>query len=145
MYGKKTELAVGVFMLAGMAALAYLSVRLGDIELFGTRYSTVKAIFNSVTGLREGASVEIAGVNVGRVKRIYLDDDSAVVEMEVQREIKLPDDTIAAVRTKGVIGDKYIKLVPGGSEEYIENGGTIVDTESAISLEELISKYIFEK
>ncbi len=145
MYGRRTELVVGLFMLAGMFALAYLSVRLGDIELFGARYATVSAVFNSVTGLREGASVEIAGVNVGKVRRIYLRDDAAFVEMDVIKDIRLPDDTMAAVRTKGVIGDKFIKLVPGGSDEYIENGGTIVDTESAISLEELISRYIFEK
>ncbi len=146
MFSKKTEFTVGVFMIVGIAALIYLSVSLGNIEIFsGSKFYTATAHFDSVAGLKNGASIEIAGVQVGKVKDISLSDEMALVEMRIYKEIELSDDTIASVRTNGVIGEKFIKLSPGGSDEFIENGGTIIDTESAISLEELISKYIFEK
>lgn len=146
MFSKKTEFTVGVFMIVGIAALIYLSVSLGNIEIFsGSKFYTATALFDSVEGLKNGANVEIAGVQVGKVKDISLSDDMAFVKMSIYKEIKVSDDTIASIRTNGIIGEKFIKLSPGGSDEYIENNGTIVDTESAISLEELISKYIFEK
>ncbi len=146
MFNRKTEFTVGVFMIVGIAALVYLSVSLGNIEIFGgSKFYTATALFDSVAGLKNGANIEIAGVQVGKVKNISLEDDMAFVELSIYKEIKITDDTIASIRTNGVIGEKFIKLTPGGSEDYIENGGTIIDTESAISLEELISKYIFEK
>ncbi len=146
MFSKKTEFTVGVFMIVGIAALIYLSVSLGNIEIFsGSKFYTAKAQFDSVAGLKNGANVEIAGVQVGKVKNISLSDDMAFVEMSIYKEIKVSDDTIASIRTNGIIGEKFIKLTPGGSDEFIENNGIIIDTESAISLEELISKYIFEK
>ncbi|NOS36021.1 MAG: outer membrane lipid asymmetry maintenance protein MlaD [Deltaproteobacteria bacterium] len=145
MFSKKAEMTVGLFMVGGIAALIYLSITLGNVTLFGSNYYSATAVFDSITGLREGATVEIAGVQVGKVTGIGLEDDMALVEMDILRKVKLSDDSIASIRTKGVIGEKFIKLSPGGSDEYIEDGGDIVDTESAISLEELISKYIFEK
>ena len=145
MYSKKTEITVGLFMIAGIACLVYLSVNLGGVNLFGPSGYLIDARFGSIEGLEVAASVEIAGVPVGKVKRINLEDNEAVVEMEINQETKISDDTIAAIRTKGIIGDKFIKLNPGGSEEFLENGDSLMDTESAISLEELVSKYIFEK
>lgn len=145
MFNKKTEVTVGIFMIAGICALVYLSISLGKIDLFGTSYYTASAHFDSITGLKKGSTVEIAGVQVGKVKEIVLEDDMARVDMSISKEIKLTDDSIASIRTKGMIGEKFIKITPGGSDEYIEDGGSIIDTESAISLEELISKYIFEK
>lgn len=146
MFNKKTEFTVGVFMIFGIAALIYLSVSLGNVEIFsGSKFYTATALFDSVAGLKNGASIEIAGVQVGKVKNISLSDEMALVEMSIYKEIKVSDDTIASIRTNGVIGEKFIKLTPGGSDEFLENNGTIIDTESAISLEELISKYIFEK
>ena len=145
MFSKKAEMTVGLFMVGGIAALIYLSITLGNVTLFGSNYYSATAVFDSITGLRDGATVEIAGVQVGKVTGISLEDDMALVEMDILREVKLSDDSIASIRTKGVIGEKFNKLSPGGSDEYIEDGGDIVDTESAISLEELISKYIFEK
>ncbi len=145
MFSKKAEMTVGLFMVGGIAALIYLSITLGNVTLFGSNYYSATAVFDSITGLREGATVEIAGVQVGKVTGIGLEDDMALVEMDILRKVKLSDDSIASIRTKGVIGEKFIKLSPGGSDEYIEDGGDIVDTESAISLEELISKYIFEQ
>ncbi len=145
MYAKKTEISVGIFMVVGMACLVYLSVNLGSVSLFGSDTFTIDASFGSVEGLEPGASVEIAGVPVGKVRRITLEEDTALVNMEIKNGTLISDDTIASVRTKGVIGDKFIKLSPGGSEDFLEDQGTLMDTESAISLEELISKYIFEK
>ncbi|MEH0019198.1 MAG: outer membrane lipid asymmetry maintenance protein MlaD [Desulfobacter sp.] len=145
MYGKKTEISVGLFMIMGMVCLAYLSVNLGSVELFGSNSYSISATFGSIEGLEPGASVEIAGVPVGKVKRIMLEENNALVEMEIKNGTEISDDTIASIRTKGVIGDKFIKLSPGGSDELLQDKDSLMDTESAISLEELISKYIFEK
>ncbi len=145
MFSRKTEIMVGIFMIVGIFSLVYLSFTLGKVSLFNSGNMTVTADFDSITGLRKGASVEIAGVRVGKVTDIHLNDDIAVVALSIDRGVDMTDDIIASIRTKGIIGEKYIKLTPGGSDEYIEDGGSIVDTESSISLEELISKYIFEK
>jgi len=145
MYGKKTEISVGIFMMAGIACLIYLSVRLGSVDLFGSDSYIISAKFGSIEGLEVAASVEIAGVSVGKVKRITLEENEALVEMEIQKGTRISDDTIASIRTKGIIGDKFIKLSPGGSEDYIGDKGALTETESAVSLEELVSKYIFEK
>ncbi|GLI32669.1 outer membrane lipid asymmetry maintenance protein MlaD [Desulforhabdus amnigena] len=144
MYKTSTEIIVGIFVLLGVACIAYLSVSLGEVDLFGNPYYRVSAEFNSITGLKKGSTVEIAGVEVGKVLDISLDSYMAKVTMGIRKDIKLSDDTIASVRTKGIIGDMFIKLSPGGSSEMLEPGGVLVETESAISLEELISKYIFE-
>ena len=142
MYGKKTEISVGVFMILGMV---YLSVNLGAVELFGSDAYTISATFGSIEGLETGASVEIAGVPVGKVKQVALEENKVVVKMEIKKGTKISDDAIASIRTKGVIGDKFVKLSPGGSEDLLGESDSLMDTESAISLEELISKYIFEK
>ena len=145
MYGKKTEISVGIFMVAGIACLVYLSVNLGNVNLFGSDSFIIDARFGSIEGLEAGTTVEIAGVPVGKVKRIMLEENEALVQMEIKNGTQISDDTIASIRTKGVIGDKYIKLSPGGSEDMLGDQDSLMDTESAISLEELISKYIFEK
>jgi phospholipid/cholesterol/gamma-HCH transport system substrate-binding protein len=145
MFARKTEITVGIFMIIGIFALVYLSLSLGKVDMFGSSNYRATALFDSITGLRTGATVEIAGVQVGKVTEISLEDDMALVGLSIRKEVKVTDDTIASIRTKGVIGEKYIKLTPGGSDEYLEDGGSIIDTESSISLEELISKYIFEK
>ena len=144
MFKAKTELVVGIFVIVGIVAFIYLSVSLGDIKLFGSEDYNVFASFDSVTGLKVGAKVEIAGVEVGKVSGIKLDEDQAVVEMDILNDVKISDDSVASIRTQGIIGDKYVKLSLGGSDEYIENAGDIFETESAISLEELVSKYMFE-
>jgi len=140
-----TEMAVGIFVLIGILCVGYLTVKMGKMDIIGSNYYTVNARFHSISGLKEGAYVEIAGVQVGKVDAIRLDPEEfvAVVELKVQNDIVLTDDVIASVKTAGVIGDKYIKLSPGGSEDIIKPGGTIIETESAVDLEELISKYVF--
>ncbi len=145
MYSRKTEISVGIFMMAGIACLIYLSVRLGHVDLFGSDAYMISAKFGSIEGLEVAASVEIAGVPVGKVKRITLEENEALVEMEIKKGTRISDDTIASIRTKGIIGDKFIKLSPGGSEDVLKDKDSLMDTESAISLEELVSKYIFKK
>jgi phospholipid/cholesterol/gamma-HCH transport system substrate-binding protein len=139
------ETGVGIFLIVGLLSIFYLSVRLGDINLFGTNQYPVKAYFANISGLKEGATVEIAGVTVGKVSKILLEDYEASVEMLINPEVKLQEDSIASIRTQGIIGDKYIKINPGGAEEYIKPGGEIFETESTIDLEELVGKYIFDK
>ena len=141
------ETAVGLFLVAGFLCFAYLSVRLGDVNFFGDKSYPVAAWFNSISGLKEGAVVEIAGVKIGKVARIALNSDTyqAQVEMAIDNNVVLQEDSIASIRTAGIIGDKYVNISPGGSLETIKPGGRIIETESAVNLEEMVSKYIFEK
>ncbi len=141
------ETSVGVFMVIGFICFAWLSIKLGDIDLFGRESRTVVARFVSISGLKPGAAVEIAGVQVGKVTGVRLDSEyfEAEVQMEIENGVELQEDSIAAIRTAGIIGDRYIKITPGGSDVLIEPGGEIIETESAINLEELVSKYIFDK
>jgi phospholipid/cholesterol/gamma-HCH transport system substrate-binding protein len=140
------EMIVGLFLLAGFACFSYLAIKMGDIKMFNNETYDVTARFTSISGLKQGSVVELAGVNVGRVSRIELDpgDYEAIVHLDVDKSVKLQDDAIASVRTAGIIGDKYIKLTPGGSDTLLGSGDEIEETESSISLEELVSKYIFE-
>jgi phospholipid/cholesterol/gamma-HCH transport system substrate-binding protein len=139
------ELMVGIFVLLGLACLTYLAVHLGKMEVLGNGFRVV-AEFGNISGLKKGASVEVAGVEVGRVESIRLTPgDRALVAMRLQPGIKLTADTIASIRTKGIIGDKFVKLSLGNSEKTIAAGGKIRDTESAVEWEELISKYIHGK
>ena len=139
------ETGVGILLIFGFICMAYLSIQLGDVKVMGTNQYPVKAVFANISGLKEGALVEIAGVEIGRVKTIRLDNYEARVEMLINPDVKLQDDSLASIRTKGIIGDKYIKVQPGGSEKYIAAGGSLTQTESAVEIEELISKYIFNK
>ena len=141
------EAAVGFFCYARTCLC-----RLPDGEAWahGSFHSegyVLTASFNSVSGLRPGAEVEIAGVRVGRVKSIRLDDKQprAIVELQLGDNVHLTDDVIASVKTSGLIGDKYISLEPGGSGEPLKSGDEITDTESAVDIESLISKYVFGK
>jgi phospholipid/cholesterol/gamma-HCH transport system substrate-binding protein len=137
---------VGLFLLAGFASFSWLAVKMGDIRFFMEDSYPVSARFISISGLKEGALIELAGVKIGKVTNIELDADEyeAVVRMNISKDVRLQDDSIASIRTAGIIGDRYIKLTPGGSEDYLSPGDEIEETESAISLEELVSKYIFD-
>lgn len=146
MNNKNMEFVVGLFLIASVLSFAWLSIKLGDIELFSNSTYSVSARFTSISGLKEGAVVELAGVRIGKVTHIALDREEyeAIIHMEIDSDIALQEDTMAAIRTAGVIGDKFVNITPGGADELITNNGEIEETESAISLEELISKYIFE-
>ena len=141
------EFTVGVFVLIGLVCVAYLTIRLGRMEVFSGDSYTLEARFQSVAGLKNGASVEISGVQVGKVNDIHLDleDKVAVVTLKLDKRLQLSDDTIASVKTSGLIGDKYINLSPGGSDVVLKPGGRVKETQSAVDLEELISKYVFGK
>jgi phospholipid/cholesterol/gamma-HCH transport system substrate-binding protein len=140
------EFVVGLFMLAGMAAFFYLAIKMGDVGLWQQDGYTVTARFTSSSGLKEGGVVELAGVRVGKVQRIVLDPDryESVVTLSLEPGVRITEDTIASVRTAGIIGDKFIKLTPGGMDIYLADGDEIIDTESSLDIEELVSKYIFE-
>ncbi len=139
------ELSVGVFVFFGLLCLAYLTVKLGNLELFSNEGYTLYASFNSVSGLRTGGTVEIAGVTVGKVVNITLDQNNdyrARVEMRINDKVRFGDDVIASVKTSGLIGDKYVNLSPGGSTTILEDGDDITETTPMFDLEGLIGKFI---
>jgi phospholipid/cholesterol/gamma-HCH transport system substrate-binding protein len=139
------EMTVGFFVLMGLACLAYLAINLGKIEIYGKGYQ-INANFENASGLKTGAAVEVAGVEVGRVVGIELTPMAqARVVLKMETGLKIHDDAIASIRTKGIIGDKFIKLSLGNSEKLIPPGGTIINTEPGIDLEELLGTYIHGK
>ena len=143
------ELAVGAFIVMGIIALILMALRVIGLSTAyaGDRY-TVKAYFENLGGLTERAKVSMSGVTIGRVTKVYLDaeDYVAVVEMEINKSMStLTTDTSAAILTAGLLGEKYIGLTVGADDEYLEEGGVIEDTQSALVLEELIGQFLFNK
>ena len=141
----KLEFVVGLFVLVGILCLGYLSIKLGKLELIGGNVYEVVAQFNSASGLKPGSAVEIAGVEVGRVRGITLKEDRAAVILAVDNSVKLYSDTIASIKTRGIIGEKFLALSPGGGGDPLKPGDTIRDTESGLDLEELVSQYVHGK
>lgn len=139
------EIWVGIFVFIGIICLGYLTIRLGKMELLGDNYYQLYARFQSVSGLKPGADIEMAGVRIGQIFSISLDQERqvATVELKIKNDIVLTDDIIASVKTAGLIGDKYINILPGGSDTVLKAGDLITETESAIDIENLISKYVF--
>ena len=145
MQKSSVEAAVGVFVLIGLACVGYLTIQLGRMELLGTDYYILSARFQNISGLKIGSRVEMAGVNIGKVDEIDLDRERlvAVVNMKIKKGIELADDSIASIKTSGLIGDKFIKLTPGVSDDFLQQGGMITETESALDIEELIGNFAF--
>ena len=139
------ELAVGFFMILGIICLGYLTIKLGRMEVFGEKGYEIKAVFSNSGGLKTGSSVVIAGVDVGRVKGVILDDYQAQVIINLPLDIKIQEDSIASIKTKGLIGEKYVDITPGGSEKIIKPGEKIRETQPAVDIEELISSFVFGK
>ncbi|WP_300164833.1 outer membrane lipid asymmetry maintenance protein MlaD [Solidesulfovibrio sp.] len=139
------ETTVGIFVLAGLLCVAYLTVKLGKLEVLGGDRYPLTARFKDVTGLKSGAYVEMAGVRIGRVGGIRLDtkDNMALVTLDIDKGVRLTDDSIASIKTSGLIGDKFVKVSPGGSDEVLGPGGVIVETEASVDLGDLIGKYVF--
>ncbi|MBI2358747.1 MAG: outer membrane lipid asymmetry maintenance protein MlaD [Deltaproteobacteria bacterium] len=133
---------VGIFVLVGIACLGYLAIRLGKVELLGNRGYLVYADFASIAGLKAGDPVEIAGVKVGRVESIGLADDRARVGLRIQDSVKLQEDVIASVRSRGLNGDKFVLVSPGASDRILSAGGKIRDTESPPDITDLIGKLV---
>jgi len=145
MKSSTVEISVGIFVLIGILCVGYLTIRLGKMEWIGDNHYSVYARFQSVSGLKAGADVEMAGVQIGQIDDISLDQERkvATVKLKIKKGIVLTDDVIASVKTAGLIGDKYITIMPGGSDKILKPGDLIIDTQSAVDLEELISKYVF--
>lgn len=144
MNNRRIELLVGCFVFVGLAAVFYLAIQIGGIRFFGSDTYTLKARFSSTSGVNTGSRVEIAGVSVGTVKSIVLNDDFySIVTFELPNSIQLDDDTIVSIRTAGLIGDRFLNVSPGGSGIPLEAGDLIVDTESALDIEGLVSRFAF--
>ncbi len=139
------EFAVGLFMIIGILCLGYISVKLGEMEILGDKGYEIEAIFSNSGGLKTGSSVVIAGVDVGRVKEVRLDDYQSRIVINLPFTVKIQEDSIASIKTKGLIGEKYVEITPGGADELVQPGGRIRDTQSAVDFEELISNYVFGK
>jgi len=137
------ELTVGVFMVVGILCLGYLSIKLGKIEVWGRSGYEVYAIFSDVGGMRNGSPVVIAGVDVGQVKSIMLDDYEARVVLQINPGLEIHEDAVVSVKTRGLIGEKFIQISAGAAEAIIKPGGRIRQTESSVDIEALISKYAF--
>jgi phospholipid/cholesterol/gamma-HCH transport system substrate-binding protein len=139
------ESVVGIFVVIGLLCVGYMTMKLGKVSLFGDDYYVLYASFGSVSGLRVDSPVEISGIEVGRVERLSMDQEkqAALVALKIRRGVKVYDDAIASIKTAGLIGDKFIKIDPGGSGELLKPGGTIIDTASPLDIEELIGKYAF--
>lgn len=143
----KVEIASGIFLLLGVAALVWLAVRATDYgREIGDDTYTISARFSNVGDLRDRAPVKIGGVTVGIVDRVELDPATfeAVVYMNIaSRFDEIPTDTGASVLTSGVLGDRYIGLEPGGAPDYLAGGDELFITQSALVLEQVIGKYLF--
>jgi phospholipid/cholesterol/gamma-HCH transport system substrate-binding protein len=139
------DFIVGLFVITGAALLLYMSVSIGGASLSDAGQYSLIARFENTSGLKEGAFVEVSGVRVGQARSIVFDPESyeSVVEIVLDESINVPDDSIASIRTAGIIGDRFIKITPGGSDLYMAHGEEFLETEPSISLEELISKYMF--
>jgi phospholipid/cholesterol/gamma-HCH transport system substrate-binding protein len=146
MQGTSTrDLVVGLFVTAGLLTIAYLSIQVGGVTYKGDGGLTLHAAFDEVGGLKPRAPIAIAGVTVGQGTEIELDDYlRARVTFEVDAGIELPTDTSAGIRTAGLLGDQFIALEPGGEEELLGSGEEIAYTESALSIERLIGKFVHD-
>lgn len=140
------ETTVGIFVVIGLLCIGYMTVKLGNIGFLGEDTYPLFARFTSVQGLRDGSSVEMLGIDIGRVQKLTMDQKNqlAVVEFRIKKGIKIYDDAIASIKTEGLIGDRYVSIDPGGASDLLlKPGGTIIETNSPTDIQELISKYAF--
>ncbi len=145
MHNKLIEFSVGLFVIAGLGAIVYLALNLGEVPFLSqTSTYTIEAEFENVSGIKNGAPVQVAGVNVGQVSRLELNEDRlAQLTLRLDKELKIPVDSIVSVKSQGIIGDKYIQISLGGDTEFFEENELILDTESSVDIESLISKFAF--
>ncbi|RLC00077.1 MAG: outer membrane lipid asymmetry maintenance protein MlaD [Deltaproteobacteria bacterium] len=144
---RKIEFYVGLFVIIGLICTGYLFVVLGEINFIKDKQYSVYAFFTSVSGLKTGARIEMAGVEIGSVSNISIDKERmlAKVELSIDQHIELSEDIIASVKTSGIIGQKFIDILAGGSDTMLEPGEEIILTESSLDIESLIRKFIFNK
>lgn len=140
---------VGLFVASGIVGLFFLALQVSNLRSFSTEDTyLISAHFLNSGGLKVKSPVSVAGVRIGRVSAIHLDPESyeSIVEMSIESKFHtLPEDTSATIYTAGLLGEQYVNLDPGGSEDYLKNGSQIEITQSAIVLEEVIGKYLFKK
>ena len=137
------ELTVGTFMVFGILCLGYLSIKMGKLEVWGKPGYEVFAVFNDIGGLRNGSPVVVAGVDVGLVESISLVDYEARVILQIKPGLEIHEDAVVSVKTRGLIGEKFIQISAGAADGTLKPGGRIRQTESAVDIEALISKYAF--
>ena len=139
------ETTVGIFLVFGLLCVGYMTVKLGHVSLLGDNTYSLFARFTTVSGLRAGSPVDIFGMEVGRVGRLTMDqkDQKAVVEIKIQKDIKVYDDAIVSIKTEGLIGDMFLSIDPGGAGKLLGPGGTIIETQPAVDIVDLIGKYAF--
>jgi phospholipid/cholesterol/gamma-HCH transport system substrate-binding protein len=139
------ETGVGIFVVICLICVAYMTVKLGNVSLLGDSSYSLVARFSSVSGLRSGSDVEMLGLKIGRVAAMRMDQENqiALVELRIDKDIKVYDDAMASIKTSGLLGDRFVQIDPGGGGDLLESGGMIVDTQPAIDIMELISKYAF--
>ncbi len=139
------ETTVGLFMVVGLLFIAYMAINLGQISIFGDDAYPIKARFQKVTGLRTGNPVTMFGLQIGKVTALEIDQDNqmAIVRMKIRNGIQIYEDAIAAIKTEGLIGDKYVDIDAGGGLDPIAPGGTIIDTVSPVDVGDLIGKFAF--
>jgi phospholipid/cholesterol/gamma-HCH transport system substrate-binding protein len=141
---KKIEMIVGAFVLVGIISISWMAVKLGQIGGIGASGYVLEAVFTDAGGMRSGSDVMMAGVVIGRVDDVVVNDDSeAKLTLLIDDGIPVTSDAIASVRTKGIIGERYVRISQGGDDEILKAGDEIEETESAINIEDLVSKYIF--
>ncbi len=136
------EFSVGAFILIGLLCMAYISINLGQVDFFNNKYYPVSATFTSVTGLKTDTNIEIAGVTIGKVKSIELDDYQAKVTMLIKNGIEIQDDAIASIRTKGILGENYVEILPGGSDIVLGPNESIFDTEPSFDLLSVVKNLV---
>lgn len=142
------DLWVGIFMVAGIAALVMLAMKVGNLGTYNVSETyQVHAYFTNIGGLKPKASIKSAGVLVGRVTNITLDTEryEADVVMNIDKRYQFPKDTFANILTSGLLGEQYIGLMPGGDSEMLKNGELLKKTQSAMVLEDLIGKFMYSK
>ena len=142
---RKIEFYVGLFVIVGFMSVGYLIITIGEFNLFSQNHYLVHGYFSSATGLKTGARVEVAGVEIGTVSAIDIDRERLVakVTFSVDNTIELSEDSIVSVKTSGIIGEKYLDILPGGSPISLEQGDEITNTESSLDIESLVRKFIF--
>lgn len=139
----RLELGVGFFLLLGLICLAYVSIKLGNVQIFKSSEYKVYATFSTAGGLKPNADVTMAGVRIGHVENVELKDGQALVILSIKNNVRLEDDVIATIKTMGIIGDKYVAISAGASDNYIKPGGAIQETQPPLDLEKLIGKFVF--
>lgn len=139
------ETIVGVFVVIGILCVGYMTVKLGKATFLGDDFYTIHARFTTVSGLRPGSVVEIHGIEAGKVGSLSIDQEKqmALVELKIEKGIKVYDDASATIKSSGLIGDKFVKVDPGGSGEVLKPGATIIDTSTPPDIDDLIGKYAF--